>query len=782
MIIPRFYEDLEKWIDTNQVLAIVGPHKVGKTTLIKHYLKKNPNTVSKVLSGKTESIQDLFTSQDITKLCKLIDGIDVLVIEEATYIPNINQTATLLTSHNQNVKVVLTGSYNLELSDQRIFLFPVSQMELSTIYSPKELRSKLEEFMIFGCLPEVLTAKTKQRKINILEHFVTNDLCTDILAFERVKGKITILNLLQLIALHVGEEISNYELGNQLKMDYKTVERYLNLLEKSFILHSLKGFTKEKQKEIHKRKKWYFFDNGILNAFLGNFNDLPKRKDSQRLWENFLIVERLKKYNYHQIKSIENFLIQDCFFWKSWSKHSIHLVEFSQETIIGDNVLYGYEFKWDHPKSKQEKHWKKAYPEAFFQVVHPENYYDFCVLMEGHFQYLDNRAIRIAHHSVAKQDVSPERQQNPTFPPNDPFFRFQWNLDDDGRIYGTGKGKVISRYGIQALKAWKEGVSGKGVKVAIISSGIAYEDYFDPMTNRQYLQAPDFVKTRFLTSLARDFSVDPPTNHANDWWGKGTMECDIIAATIHNQYGSCGIAYDAEIIPIKTKIDFHDDFVVTDINAFLKSLLYAADCGADIIMSQTFFLPYDSDHRQAITQKNMDALREAVTYLYQKGCILVTSSAYTGKYGIPIGTKVYPGAFPEVITVGCTRFDGSLTWYSNLADYISVYAPSTDDTVDLNNDGMADGIYKTDFWPFDSKGDYCFNQRFYYSTSANPSNALAEVSAVAALIKEKHPDWMPDQVKTAIVKSAKPFSMTIEGRFVQYGVLDAYGAVTYNEI
>ena len=422
---------------------------------------------------------------------------------------------------------------------------------------------------------------------------------------------------------------------------------------------------------------------------------------------------------------------------------------------------------------------KKAYPEASFSIINQENYYPFCILIENELASINDRFVRSA--TTIHKPMQPSEDIFPTLPPNDPFFKYLWNLDDYGRVYGSGKGKVISNYGLQAMKAWKEGVSGKGITVAILSSGVAYEDYYDPETDRHYKKAPDFEKTNFLSTLARDFTIKPPSNHANDWWGLGTQECNIIAATMNNNFGSCGIAYNAKILPIKITSRVEKK-TTTSIETCINAIKYAADCGAKVIMSPVSFSTEGVTYRHTFRAKEQKMLHNAVKYAYQKGSLIICSSCYTGKYGVPEGTVVYPGAYPECLSVGLTRFDGNLVEFSNFADYISIYAPGSDDTVDLNKDGISDGIYVESFWPWDIKGNYIFNQRFVYRFFGNPSNSVAEVAAVAALVFEKHPDWTPEQVKTAIVKSAKPFVTLHRDKIIRYGILDAYGAVTYKPL
>jgi len=373
MEIVRYYDTLSNWIAPNKVLIIFGPRQVGKTTLLQNYLKTTP-LLYKLDSGDNIRIHEILGSRDFEKIKTYASGYDLIAIDEAQLIPNIGACLKIMVDQIPGIKIIVTGSSSFELAGQigeplvgrkrTIHLFPLSQMEMGTIYNPYELKDKLSDWLLFGGYPEVVTSTTKTKKVRLLEDILSSYLLKDILALERVKGTKTILDLLRLIAFQVGSEVSFNELGSQIGIDYKTVERYVGLFEKSFILLSLHGYSTNMRKEIRKKNKFYFYDNGIRNALVGNFNDLDKRNDIGVLWENFLFMERYKKCSYQEIFNYR-------YFWRTWDKHEIDLVE------EWDGSIHGYEFKWKTEKSKQEKHWKEAYPEATFTIINQENYLPF---------------------------------------------------------------------------------------------------------------------------------------------------------------------------------------------------------------------------------------------------------------------------------------------------------------------------------------------------------------------------------------------------------------------
>jgi predicted AAA+ superfamily ATPase len=227
-----------------------------------------------------------------------------------------------------------------------------------------ELKEKLPEWLVFGSYPEVVTAEGRGKKQELLEELVHAYLLKDILELERVKGAKVLLDLLRLIAFQVGNEVSLSELAAQIGIDVKTVGRYLNLFEKSFVLYNLRGFSRNLRSEVTRKSKYFFYDNGVRNAIISNFNDLPLRNDVGALWENFLVMERLKKTTYHPIYA-------NRFFWRTWDRQEIDVVEEREGT------LFGYEMKWGGKTPAPPRDWRATYPAATYEVITRENYLAF---------------------------------------------------------------------------------------------------------------------------------------------------------------------------------------------------------------------------------------------------------------------------------------------------------------------------------------------------------------------------------------------------------------------
>ena len=377
MKIPRYYQNLEKYLKPNKVLVIFGSRQVGKTTLLKDYLDTiNGKIKYKLDFGDDLKIQNLLNSKDFSKIKEYVQGYDLIAIDEAQKIKNIGEGLKIIIDQTPGIKVIATGSSSFELSGQvgepltgrkiTLTLFPISQVELKNLYNNYELKNRLEEYLIYGGYPEIAVNNNLEEKKRILNEIVGSYLLKDVLELEKVKGSKILLDLLRLLAFQVGSEVSLSELGKQLALDYKTIARYLDLFEKSFVIYSLRGFSRNLRKEVTKKAKYYFFDNGVRNAIIANFNPLELRDDIGKLWENFIISERLKKQAYCGI-------FANNYFWRTWDGKEIDFIE------EREGKLFGYEFKFRDKRAKPPQEWLKSYPGSIFQIINQENYLDFVV-------------------------------------------------------------------------------------------------------------------------------------------------------------------------------------------------------------------------------------------------------------------------------------------------------------------------------------------------------------------------------------------------------------------
>lgn len=372
-MIERFYKNIDNLLRPNRSLIIYGPRRIGKTTLLNDYLNK---TKYKYLldTGDNVETRQIFELPDFKKIIDYAAKYELIAIDEAQLIPNIGSGLKILIDYVPNIKVIATGSSSFDLANQVgepltgrkiiINLYPILQLELLSIFNKYELKKNLHDFLIFGSYPEVITAKTKIEKITIIKEIVTSYLLKDILTFERIKSPKVLLDLIKLLAFQIGSEVSFNELAAKLSVNARTVARYIDLLEKSFIIVNLGSFSRNLRKEVTRKNKYYFLDNGIRNGVIDQFNDLDKRDDIGKLWENFIVMERIKMLEY---KNIYGHL----YFWRTYEQKEIDIIE------ERDGKLAGYEIKWKKDKIKPPKDWQATYKNAEYKVINQDNYLDY---------------------------------------------------------------------------------------------------------------------------------------------------------------------------------------------------------------------------------------------------------------------------------------------------------------------------------------------------------------------------------------------------------------------
>ena len=369
------FTEFSKKLLPEKVLLLLGARRVGKTKLIKDFIKEHPQNVYLQLNGEDIMDSDLLKERSVTNYQRLLSGIDVLVIDEAQHIPDIGLILKLIVDSIEGIKVIATGSSMFDLVNNlgeplvgrknTLYLFPLAQKEFAEFENYKETSQHLEQRLLFGGYPELEQYSDWKEKEDYIYEIINSYLLKDILIFDGIKNSDKIYNLLRLIAFQIGKEVSLQELGNQLQLSKNTVERYLTLLTKVFVIFKVEGFSKNLRKEITKTSRYYFYDNGIRNALISNFKRLTERNDTGDLWENYLASERVKKQHYNKIKARN-------FFWRTYDQQELDWLEETGED------LSGFEFKWSTTKvSKIPVAFSKAYPEASFEVITKNNYLDF---------------------------------------------------------------------------------------------------------------------------------------------------------------------------------------------------------------------------------------------------------------------------------------------------------------------------------------------------------------------------------------------------------------------
>jgi predicted AAA+ superfamily ATPase len=365
--------EIEENLQKGKVLIIYGPRQTGKTSLLESFKNK---TKLKTLNttGENIRIRTIFENGDLEEILAFVEGYELLIIDEAQTINNIGFALKLLTDHKKELTIIVTGSSSFELANQvgeplvgrkhTVEMFPIAMLELRNIYNAYELNEKLEEFLIYGFYPEVITASTIAKKRKIVTEIANSYLFKDVLRLDNILSSSKINQIVRLLAFQVGSEISLNEIATKVSLDVKTVSKYLDILEKSFILKSLGGYSSNLRDEVTQKRKYYFYDTGIRNALVANFNPIELRNDIGALWENFLVMERFKRNAYQDVLS-------NYYFWRTYQSGEIDFIE------EREGKLFAYEFKWGKKPAKFPKKFTATYENSETLLINKTNYLDF---------------------------------------------------------------------------------------------------------------------------------------------------------------------------------------------------------------------------------------------------------------------------------------------------------------------------------------------------------------------------------------------------------------------
>lgn len=365
-------KNIESRLFKNKALIIYGARQVGKTTLIKEIQKKYSD-VSIYLNCDEPDIREVFTNATSTEIKAFIGDKKLVFLDEAQRVKNIGLSLKLMVDNFPGIQVVATGSSSFDLSNQikepltgrkwEFHLHPFSLKELEQRYSGLELQRLLEERIILGMYPEVVLKGQKEAKES-LKSITQSYLYKDVLQYRKIKSPEILEKLLQALALQIGSEVSYNELANIVGADKKTVASYIQILEKAFVIFRLKPFSRNLRKELTKLRKVYFFDTGIRNTLINNFNPFHLRQDIGALWENFLISERLK-FNGNRGENT------NIYFWRT---HQQQRIDYIEEAA---GKLFGFEFKWKGSSFRPPKIFLNTYPSSAVKMVTKENFKGF---------------------------------------------------------------------------------------------------------------------------------------------------------------------------------------------------------------------------------------------------------------------------------------------------------------------------------------------------------------------------------------------------------------------
>lgn len=365
-------QTIEKELVPKRVLIVYGPRRIGKTTLVKAFAERNKNKKILFSVGDDMRLQKLFNSGLRKEILEWATPYEILIIDEAQYIKNIGQAIKMIIDEYPNKKIILTGSSSFEIAQNvgepltgrhfTMTLLPIMQNEIfKSNFEKKEI---LEDIIVFGSYPEILLQDKKEQKIRILDELVSSYLLKDILILDKIKSPNTLVDILKALAFQIGNEVSFAEIGNLVGRDVKTIQRYIDILEKTFVIKRVRGYSKNLRNEISRKSKFYFYDLGVRNAIINQYNGIGLRNDIGALWENFVFMELYKKSL--ALKEHKEF-----YFWRTHEGLEVDII------TEKNGELSAYECKWSKTDSKNLKLFQKTYSDAEIHVINKDNYLDY---------------------------------------------------------------------------------------------------------------------------------------------------------------------------------------------------------------------------------------------------------------------------------------------------------------------------------------------------------------------------------------------------------------------
>ncbi|HNU81771.1 MAG TPA: ATP-binding protein [bacterium] len=373
MINREITKNIQDFLFKGKIVIIYGPRQSGKTTLVKSIMSQYLNDYV-YLNCDEVDVRLALSNKTSTELRSFIGAKRLVVIDEAQRVENISLTLKLLADNFPETQVLATGSSAFELSNRisepltgrkkEFFLFPFSVGELVAAFSVREVQRRLDDFLIFGLYPEVVNSGAD--RAGIVRELATSYSYKDVLAYQDIRRPELLEKLLQALALQIGNEVSYTELAGLLGVNKVTVENYVRILEQAYIIFRVAPFSRNLRNELKKKRKIYFYDLGLRNALINNFNPLSLRQDVGALWENFLVAERFKRMR-------NAGLFNNIYFWRTTAGKEIDYLE------ENNGVLSGYEFKWNRANFSAPKEFLSNYKGSFVKLINRENYLDFIV-------------------------------------------------------------------------------------------------------------------------------------------------------------------------------------------------------------------------------------------------------------------------------------------------------------------------------------------------------------------------------------------------------------------
>lgn len=357
---------------SGKVMLLYGPRQAGKTTLSKEVIERLGYKTLQINADQLKFIE-ILSSRDLTRLKLLVSGYEMVFIDEGQRVPEIGINLKILHDELPDLKILVTGSSSFLLSGRvtealtgrkKVYtLLPLAIQELKNHFTPFEINDQLPQLLVYGSYPEVLTTPSGASKAELLHEITTSYLYKDIMELESIRYPAKVRELLMLLAHQIGSQVSINELCKSVGLNRETVERYLFLLEQSFVIFRLGAYSRNLRNEINKSQKFYFYDTGVRNILIDNLRPLESRNDAGALWENFVISERIKKQH-------NNRLIRKNYFWRTYSGAEIDFIE------EAEGVISAFEVKKNKPRAYPPKAWSESYGSEYHCIT-MDNYPDY---------------------------------------------------------------------------------------------------------------------------------------------------------------------------------------------------------------------------------------------------------------------------------------------------------------------------------------------------------------------------------------------------------------------
>jgi predicted AAA+ superfamily ATPase len=363
--------NIKELIRKSKVLLIYGARRVGKTTLLDEFLNSTDLKYKKV-SGDDFRIVQLLSSLDFKEIADFVGDYELIAIDEAQNIPNIGKSLKIIVDNHPDIFIIATGSSSFEINQEvgepltgrkiSSTLYPMNISELRSVKNLYEIKQTLPDLLVYGSYPEVITNDNPKDKEEILFELFSSYLLKDVLAYDNIRSSGKLMELLKLLAFQVGNLVSLNEIATQIHIDVKTIARYIDLLEKTFVIFKLSGYSRNLRSEVTSKSKYYFVDNGIRNVIINQFNSLETRNDVGALFENFVVTEIVKAKSYSRDRN-------PIYFWRNYGGNEIDIIEDKR------GKLSAYEIKWsESAKVRKPKTFLENYPDSDFNIINSGNF------------------------------------------------------------------------------------------------------------------------------------------------------------------------------------------------------------------------------------------------------------------------------------------------------------------------------------------------------------------------------------------------------------------------